>query len=77
MMPSMETFIIRVWEPDDAGDTAVGLRGVVERVATRESIPFVGEANLIAVLRGAMAEESDPVVEIDTRPDRALRDRGD
>lgn len=46
----METFIVRVWVPSDPSERG-HLRGVVEHVGSGSETTFVGEDELLAMLR--------------------------
>jgi hypothetical protein len=36
-----QTFVVRLWkQPEPSGDTAQGLRGVVEHIQSRDSVAF-------------------------------------
>ena len=52
----MKTFVVRVWTPTEPIDDGQTLRGLVERIGSGGSVPFVGERELLAFLR-----QDDPV----------------
>jgi hypothetical protein len=48
----MTTFVIRVWEPAEPGSgTAVRLRGVLEEIGSQRRMVFVGEDQLVKLIR--------------------------
>lgn len=49
----METFIVRIWVPDDAPDGQPELNGLIEQVRTREVSSFVDDGQLLELLRVA------------------------
>jgi hypothetical protein len=53
----METFLVRLWLPEPASESARSdLRGVVERPGTSESYPFRGDRELLSTLRARLED---------------------
>ena len=67
----METFVLRVWVPEDDGAEASppGLRGVLEHVKSGRSVPFRDPAHLAALLLGMTGSvEATPASTEPVRP---------
>jgi hypothetical protein len=48
----VETFVVRIWIPDDERRAApLPLRGVMQHVGSDEPTPFSGDAELVELLR--------------------------
>ncbi|GAA1712301.1 hypothetical protein GCM10009745_70590 [Kribbella yunnanensis] len=55
----MQTFVVRVWSPAD-GPPGDELRGIVQHIATGQSIPFRTRLELIHVIRTCMTDRTPP-----------------
>ena len=73
----METFIVRVWTPSPELADEVArdeLRGMVERVGSKEQFQFGNAGDLLEIVRSALRASGGEASGEPKAPDRASRD---